>query len=297
MTKPTLAFAISALFVVASAALEAQRPVNDRKLGQVGNRQLPMAPDDDDERKIVAWVRNTPAFNLDTALPPLELDRWLAAMLRWYDPNAAPLEWRLDRCEDFRSDLPDYAPELCVTAHSERISESDEKTLTLILMVGEWSQAGNGRSGWVMRPPAIRDFFVQTDVNSLDIRSLSELTTAFDVPVERWPTVEFDLAVEAVPPRALPGDIVTFRIQVRNTGKRDAPRAEIKFTASFGDTPDDARQYNYQWFPAIAAGGAVAVELPVGLPEGRGIFHASVNAFSSRKRFMEKDTSKSGIFL
>jgi hypothetical protein len=88
---------------------------------------------------------------------------------------AVPVEWRLDRCEDFTTDSPDYSSELCVVAKSEKISQSTEKSLTLILAVGGWSQSGEGR--WVIRPPAIRELFIQTDANSLDIRSLGASLT------------------------------------------------------------------------------------------------------------------------
>jgi len=288
------ALAVPALVVVGSVALEAQRPFNDRDLEKMGMRQLPMLPDDEDERAIVANVRKTPAENLDPALPPMELDAWLAGTLLSYDPNVTPVEWRLDRCEDFTTDVPDDSSELCVVAKSENISPSAEKSLTLILAVGDWSSAA-GR--WVIRPSAIHDLFIQTDANSLDVRSLGELTATFDVPADRWPTVELKLAVDAVPLRALPGDTVTFRVKVRNTGKRDAPRAEIKFGASFEDMPDDGKEYRYQWFPAIAAGREVVAELPVQLPEGRGIFHASVYAFSSGKRLKATNTSTNSTFL
>jgi hypothetical protein len=298
MMKHLFALAIPALVVVGSVGVEAQRPVNDRDREHMAVPEFPMLPDVDEERAILAYVRNTPAFNLDAALPPLELDQWLTATLLSYNMHAAPVEWQLDRCEDFTSDLPGYSSsELCVEATSANISQSEEKTLTLILAVGVWWQASDGRSEWVVRPPAIRDLFIQTDTNSLDIRSLSELTTAFNLPVDRWPTVELEVAVDASPLRALPGEIVTFTIQVRNTGKRDAQRAEITFFASVGDTPDDLKRSDFQWFPAIAAGGRVAVELPVALPEGRGVFHASVDAFRSRKRFKERDTSRNRIFL
>lgn len=294
-TRHLFALAVTALVVVGSRAIEAQRPFNDRELEKMGMRQLPMLPDDEEERAIVAYVRKTPAENLDPALPPMELDAWLAGTLLSYDPNATQVEWRLDRCEDVTTDFPDYSSELCVVAKSERISPSAEKSLMLILAVGGWPQSGEGR--WVIRPPAIRELFIQTDANSLDIHSLSGLTAAFDVPAERWPTVELELAVDASPIRALPGDTVTFRVKVRNTGKRDAPRAEIKFGASFSDMPDDGKDYRYQWFPAIAAGREVLAELPVRLPEGRGIFHASVYLFSSGKRIKAKNTPSNSTFL
>jgi hypothetical protein len=292
-----LTLAVPALVVIGSAGVEAQRPFNDRDLEKMSAarlQQLPLPPDN--EEAIVAAVRKTPAPNLGSGLPVLELDEWLREILLSYNPHAAPLEWRLERCEDFTSDFPDYSAELCVVASSENISRSGEKSFTLILGVGEWSRAGEGR--WVLRPPAIRDLFVQNASNSLDIRSLSELTAAFDVPPDRWPTVEFELSLDASPLRALPGDTVNLRIQVRNTGKRDAPRAEIQFGGVVGDTPDDVREYRYQWFPAIAAGQTVAVELPCACLKGavssmRGR-PRSVVASASRKPIPRRKPSQSG---
>lgn len=293
MTNHLLTSAISALVVIGGVGVAAQRPFNDRDLGKVGNQQLPMLPDDD--AAIVAAVRKSPVRNLDAGLPALELEEWLSGILRSYNPHAAPLEWRLERCEDFTTDYPGYSSELCVVVTSENISTSDRKSFTLILAVGAWSQSGEGR--WVLNVPAIRDLFIQNDANSLDIRSLSELTTAFDVPTDRWPTVAFELSIDAAPLRALPGDTITLKIQVRNTGKRDAPRAEVQFGGGFGDTPDDRKQYLYRWFPSVAAGRAVAVELPVRLPEGRGTFHATVNSFSTRKQFNDGGTSSRTAYV
>ena len=115
-----------------------------------------------------------------------------------YNPSAARVEWRLERCEDFTSICPSESSELCAEAKSANISQSEEKTLTLILAVGDWRQASDGRLErvWRVRRRSA-DLFIQTAADSLDIRLLSELTTAFGLPGERWPTPEFELAVNA----------------------------------------------------------------------------------------------------
>ena len=299
MTKHLFAWAIPALLAVGSVGVEAQRPVNDRLLDRIPVPELPMLPDDDDDRRILAFVRNTPADNLDAALPALPLERWLTETLLSYNSGAARPEWRLERCEDFTSDLPRESSELCAIAKWANISPPDknEKALMLILAVGDWREAIDGRSGWVVRSPEIRDFFIQTADNSLDIRSLSELTAAFDSPADRWPTAEFELGINASPLRALPGETVTLRIEVRNKGNRDASRAEVQFAAFTGDSPDDAKEYRYQWFPSVPAGRSVAVELPIALPEGRGVFSASARPFSTRKRYKEDVMRRNHIFL
>ena len=145
-----------------------------------------------------------------------------------------------------------------------------------------------------LHPPAIREVYIEAAGDSLDIRSLSELTTAFDLPVDRWPTVEFELAVDASPLRARPGEVVTFRIQVRNAGKRDVNRAEIHF----GVETFEGERRDYRWFPAIPAGRTVAVEHAIRLPEGRGILHASVlqNA-PNAKRFYDTNRSNNSAAL
>ena len=259
-----------------------------------------MLPDDGDDLKILAYVRNTPANNLDAALPQLPLDRWLTETLSSFSRgDARPAEWRLERCEDLTSDLPRESSELCAIAKWENVSppEKEGKRLTLILAVGDWREAIDGRSGWVVRPPVIRDFFVLAAGNSLDVRSLSDLTTALDIPDDRWPVAEFELGVIAVPLRALPGQTVTFRVEVRNKGNRDAHRAEITLTAFFGETPDDSKRYDYKWYPSIAAGRTAAVELPIMLPEGRGIFSASARPFSTRKLYKEDVMRRNHISL
>ena len=299
MTRPLLALAIPALVIAGSVGVDAQRPVNDRLLDRIPVPDLPMLPDEADDRRILTFVRNTPADSLDAALPPLPLDRWLTETLLAYNPSVARAEWRLERCEDLTSDLPRESSELCAIAKWANISppEKQEKALTLILAVGDWREAIDGRSGWVVRPPAIRDFFVLADDDSLDVRALSDLTTALDVPVDRWPAAEFELAVMAVPLRALPGETVTFKIEVRNKGNRDAHRAEVSFAAFLGETPEDSKRYDYKWYPSIAAGRAVAVELPIALPEGRGVFSASARPYSTRKRYKENLTRRNHTFL
>lgn len=71
----------------------------------------------------------------------------------------------------------------------------------------------------------------------------------------------------------------------------------MKFGVSFDEMPDDGKEHRYQWFPAIAAGREVAAELPVRLPEGRGVFHASVHAFFGGKRFRQNDPSRDSSWL
>ena len=58
------------------------------------------------------------------------MNQWLTATLLSYNPSAARVEWRLERCEDFTSDLPSESSELCAEAKSANISQSEEKTLT-----------------------------------------------------------------------------------------------------------------------------------------------------------------------
>ena len=82
MTKHPFTLVIPALVAVGSVAVDAQRPVDAYKFDEIKMPALPMVPDGADERAIVAYVRNTPAINLDDALPQLELDAWLTACCR-----------------------------------------------------------------------------------------------------------------------------------------------------------------------------------------------------------------------
>lgn len=126
MTKHLFTLLIPALVAVGSVAVDAQRPVDANKFDEIKMPELPMVPDDADERAIVAYVRKTPAFNLDSALPQIELDSWLTATLLQYNAKGATVEWRLERCENFTSDLPSEAAELCTHArHRCRFRRKD----------------------------------------------------------------------------------------------------------------------------------------------------------------------------
>jgi len=77
--------------------------------------------------------------------------------------------------------------------------------------------------------------------------------------------VDLKVSIEAKPPRALPGDLVTFVIQVANTGNRDADRAEIH--AVLGQCCD-TKERRYDWFPTIPAGHTATVQFAEHLPAG-----------------------------
>ena len=104
------------LVLVGSTVHGGQRPVDISKLDEIPIVQPLELPADDAEAALLAYVRKTPAINLDPDLPQIELDSWLTATLLSYNANVAPVEWRLDQCEDFTSDVPGYAAELCTHA-------------------------------------------------------------------------------------------------------------------------------------------------------------------------------------
>lgn len=289
MTRPVFSSGAMMLpFVLAASPAVAQRPVDTSKLENYALAQPLELPTDDAEAALQSYLQKVLASALDPALPPLEIDRWLTEALWPHVADAGKAKWILDQCEDLIADVPRYSPELCA---AKTLPLPDDRSLTSI---GDWLQGSDGRSGWVVHPPSVRDLYIGARSNSLDIRSLSELRTGIDLPVERWPNVEFEVAVNASPLRATPGDLVTFTIQVRNTGKRDAQRAEVHFSVS-----TEGKMYEYLWFPSVPAGRSVAVEHAVRLPDGRGTLQASVlpHSTTNSKPFKEADPSNNRVVL
>jgi hypothetical protein len=286
MRQHVLAAAATLAVVVPLGSLaEAQQLVDSDKLDQYKSPELPELPYDA-EAQILAYVRNTPAVMFDPDLPPIEIEQWLVATLLPKIEHLSPQlsEWKQNWCEDRTSDIPDQGPELCVEA---LIPVSDEKSVSIIFSVADWGPTPSGSQTWLVHPPVVRDISIGGRRNSLNVASLQDLEDAIDRPVEEWPTVDLKVALDPTPIRALPGDVVSFRVQVSNVGNRDAERAAIHITI----TPcceNDARRY--LWHPRIPAGYVATVEIPVALPEGRALAMVSAHVDETFKRIEERST-------
>ena len=140
----------------------------------------------------------------------------------------------------------------------------------------------------------VQDLYVErlngsTRVDSLDVPALGDLSQLLDTPFEDWPTVDFESTVTWDPPNPAPGATVRFSIVVRNTGKRAANRACIKILIS----PCCARvEARHEWFPLIAPGQSVRVEVAVPLPEGKAMAVVSVKPWLGYKMMRESDPDK-----
>ena len=65
-----------------------------------------------------------------------------------------------------------------------------------------------------------------------DMPSLRYLGQSLELPLDRWPKVDLQVAVESTHRSALPGDVVTFTIRVRNAGRANLERAEVNVLLS-----------------------------------------------------------------
>ncbi len=257
--------------------LGAQRPIDIVRLEGIRRPTLPPLPEDDIHAAILAHASTTPAVLIDPELAPVTLSEWLAAATQ-LEPGGLPhlVSWNLDHCEDLKSDIPGPSPELCATATALL---DDERALQLVLAVALPAIMSDGNVRWLVQIPAIRKIrlTVQTPrPDSLDIPSLRDLDSWLQLPHAKWPMVDLKVSIEAKPPRALPGDLVTFVIQVANTGNRDADRAEIHAVLGQCCDTNDRR---YDWFPTIPAGHTATVQFAEHLPDGRAIVQATATTY------------------
>jgi hypothetical protein len=135
----------------------------------------------------------------------------------------------------------------------------------------------------------IEDF----DHGTHEVRLPSELTKALDSPVEKWPTAELKVGIEATPRRARPDESVTVTFRVHNAGPGDAKRVQVHYSLW---VPDDAENMQeYEWFPRIPAGHTAVVQLKAQLPYAQAIARVSAGVVSGRAR--ERDGSDNHMSL
>ncbi len=228
---------------------------------------LPKPPNEEEYEFILAYVRGLTASQIDPELPAIEIGHWLSAVV-W--PKVAggppPLpKWNLDFCRDRTSDAPAFAPEFCAEA---TLALSPTRTLTVIIAAAIPLQAGDGVIRWVLTLPSVRPIRLAEESTPgwgdvFDMPSLRYLGESLELPLDRWPKTDLQAAVESTHRSALPGDVVTFTIRVRNAGRADLERAEVNVLLSLC-CPEAQRRY--LWFPRIPAGHTATITFAATMP-------------------------------
>ena len=228
----------------------------------------PAPPDMASLAALDSYVRALTANQVDPSLPGIELTHWLASVL-WPKTTGGvpPLpQIETEQCEDRTSDAPAMGAEWCA---STTVSLSDTRRFRLIFAVAA-GVPGDGGLRWYLIPPSMRlirleEYPPEGPSDSLDVPSLFDLPAALDTPQKEWPKADLQTAVESTHARALPGDVITFTIKIRNGGKRDLARAEIYAALRLHRTED---KREYFWFPKILAGHTATIKFSATMPPG-----------------------------
>lgn len=260
--------------ILAGSPCAAQRLITINPSAPPGQQWLPKQPDwpapPDMESlgAIDSYVLSLTANQVDPALPAVDLAHWLASVLWPKTTGGVPELPRLEteQCHDRTSDAPALGPEWCGRT---TVALSEIRNFTLVFAVAA-AVPGNVDLRWILTPPSVRQIRLSERLpdgnwDSLDVPSLLDLRESLELPVERWPKVALQSAVESTHARALPGEVVTFTIRIRNAGKRDLERAEVNVQLNLHRT-EEKRQY--VWFPRIPAGHTANITFTATMPAG-----------------------------
>lgn len=275
MMRRTFSIAATMLaLMLASSPSAAQRLITINPSAPPGLEWTPKQPDwpaPPDMASLAAldsYVLSLTANQVDPALPGIELAYWLASVLWPKTRGGLPELPRMEteQCHDRTSDAPAMAAEWCART---TVALSNTRTFRLRFAVAA-AVPGDGALRWILIPPSMRLIRLEENPldgppDSFDVPSLFDLPAALDVPLKEWPKVDLQAAVESTHPRALPGDVVTFTIKVRNAGKRDLERAEISAALRLHRTEE---KRDYLWFPKIPAGHTATITFAATQPEG-----------------------------
>ena len=260
---------------------------------------LPL-PDEPTGTLLIQNVQRTPASAFDPQLPPIPFDAWLwvtLAPLVEFLPERVRrdqqlAEWRVRYCPDITSAIPHASsPELCVNG---TVVLSAEKQVKIVIAVADGVRGvTTGSLRWRRKQPSLREVYIERltgRIDSLDVPTLGALPQLLDTPFEQWPTVDFESTITWDPPNPAPGETVRFSISVRNTGQRSVDRAWIDIL--IGRCCDSAGEVRHEWFPRIAAGQSVRVDVAVPLPDGMALTMVSVRPFEGHKRIRQSNGDK-----
>jgi len=227
----------------------------------------PAPPDMESLAAINSYVQSLTANQIDPALPAIDMAHWLASVLWPVTRGGVPELPRLDteQCHDRTSDAPAMAGEWCAQT---TVALSDIRNFKLIFVVAG-VVPGSVPPRWILTPPSVRQIRLSEKLpdgnwDSYDVPSLLDLRASLDVPQEQWPKVDLQAAVDSTQPRALPGDVVTFNVRIRNAGKRDLERAEVNVALTLHWTGE---KRGYVWYPSIPAGHTATIKFAATMAE------------------------------
>jgi hypothetical protein len=221
----------------------------------------------------VERVKAVSASILDSKLRPVRFETWLKTTLQKHRAAARLNEpfafWSLSICDNPSSAFPIVSPDLCVEVSVPLIG--DRKLYARILVAEETPH--NPTRPWRDIVPRVHDIYIERvrdtrPIDSLDVRSLPSIEEHLRLPFDAWPAVDLKTSVRSIPTNPLPGQDVRFIVGVANTGGRDAERAHVTIYVSMPLNNTELKEIRREWFPRVAAGRSVELDIPTRLGRG-----------------------------
>ncbi len=228
----------------------------------------------------------TSAHAIDPSLPPVPLERWLNLQLSGHPAWKGPSFWMIGYCnveeaEWYPGDSIDQTfwpaasaarrqyRSICATA----LNGFDDRVIGIRLKV---ARVREDTGEWQFEPASFHEGFVEDNVDGIDLKALSDLPTALQLPRRDWPITDLRVTpidVSLTPTVPKPGDEVQVKVLIRNVGSRDVRWAHGFVLVE----PCCARQSVARDFLGpIPAGETLTVEQSVVLPSGTGWVTAMV---------------------
>lgn len=255
-------------------------------------------PDGPTQALLIQNVQRTASSVFDPTLPPIPVDQWLWVTLAPFAEfqRRSFVEWQVSFCLDPQKPIPSVAPELCAEG---TIAVSAERHVRMVVAVADAVRnRATGRAHWRPTSPSLRDVYIERmnglrRIDSLEVPALAALPVLINIPFEQWPAASFESTVSWDPPNPTPGAKVRFSLSVRNTSTRSVDRVWISILISPCCAHTEVR---HEWFPPIAAGQSVRVEVDVPLPEGMAMAMVTAKAWQGDKRVRESHPNAEPTF-
>ena len=205
------------------------------------------------------------ASDLEPTLPGIPLDAWLRTLAPAGDP---PPIWTAHWCED-RSGTGDRTPgSLCARTMVGSAAARGEHA-EVWLKIADVDVAGD-RPAWTAVRPTLQgiDLIAHPARTTVDVR---DLAVALRSRHEEWPRAALSLdarAIDLSPATPKPGEPVTIRAELRNTGTAALFGLSIDVLAF--DTRDRDARIHRRYVRTIPAGESVTIETSTTFPLGFG---------------------------
>jgi hypothetical protein len=217
-------------------------------------------------------IAGTTAAALEPGLPEGAVERWLFATVG--SRAASVPKWTMDYC----TDGPDADGSRPLCGQALVLLRSAEGSRAIVkLEIGRVTAQGE----WQIARPTLREAFITNNLDSIEVRRLSDLPAALAASPDAWPVVDLqvtsgDITYAAAP--ALPGQVmapVRIGATVRNDGGRDAPRTNVRLFVSCDEagarpgragTVDSSREVRRRTVRDINANESATFEWQVTLP-------------------------------